>query len=86
MAFLPDVKKASVNVILSRMKNGKASDMEVMSEAPIGAGVKDDAFVSFAEDLMQALQDKSVQGVAEVLESYFEYSRTKEMQLDKMEE
>lgn len=83
--FLPDKKKA-VTMILSRMKNGVSKDLEKKPEESVDSGVKDDAFGSFAEDMMQAFQDKSVMGLAEVLESFFEYIRSKDIEQDKQEE
>lgn len=82
--FLPDKKKA-VSVILSRMNGGKSKDLEKKPEESIDSGIKDDAFTTFAEDMMQAFQDKSVMGLAEVLESFFQYVQSKDVEQDEQE-
>ena len=68
--FLPDKKKAA-SIILSRMSGGKEKTTEAAPTEQVG--VKDDAYTSMAEDLLQALEAKSVPDIAEVLESVCQY-------------
>lgn len=82
--FLLDKKKV-VSVILSKMKDGKSKDLETKPEESVDSGIKDDAFTSFAEDMMQAFQDKSVLSLSQVLESFFEYVQSKDMDQDEQE-
>lgn len=61
-------KKRSVSMILSKMdKDGKVTETDVAQESG-----PQDAYTAFAEDLMSAIKDGSVQRAASVLRSYHE--------------
>lgn len=65
--FLHDRKKA-VSVILSKMgKDGSTSEVHVASE---GGG--HDEYSAFAEDMLAAFEDKSVQKLASCLKAFHE--------------
>lgn len=64
--MFPIDKKKTAMIILSKM--GK--DQEVKQESESDESL--DMYKAFAEDLMQAINDKSVQGVAEVFKSFHE--------------
>lgn len=65
--FLNDKKKA-VSVILSKVRpDGSESESEVAEEAKEGG-----EYEAFAEDLLAAIESKSVQSLAQVLRSFHE--------------
>ncbi len=81
--FLNDKKKA-VSVILSRLdKPGK--DMEVKEEMEVGSEAGGELKM-IAEDLMQAMESKSVVDVKGALEALCEYICTKDLKEESSEE
>jgi len=74
--MFPIDKKKTAMIILSKM--GK--DQEVKDESETDDSLE--MYKAFAEDLMQSINDKSVQGVAQVLKSFHELMEEKDEEQD----
>lgn len=68
--IIPDTKKAAT-VILSKMKSdGTSADTEVKPEENMDDSME--GYTAAAEDILHAVETKSVQGLATALKSFFE--------------
>jgi len=74
-------KKRAASVILSKMdKDGRSKEMHVAPESG-----EHNEYTSFAEDLLSAVKENSVQRVASVLKNYHEMIKEEDEEEDKQE-
>lgn len=83
--MFPIDKKKTAMLILAKMgKDGKSENMEVKNE---NGEDESSEYKACAEDMMQAVQDKSVEKMMEVLKAFHEIIKNKDVEQDmEMEE
>lgn len=83
--MFPIDKKKTAMLILAKMgKDGKSENMEVKNE---NGDDEASEYKACAEDMMQAVQDKSVEKMMEVLKAFHEIIKNKDVEQDmEMEE
>ena len=84
--MFPIDKKKTAMLILAKMgKDGKSENMEVKNESGDDEDVAE--YKAIAEDMMQAVQDKSVDKMMEVLKAFHEIIKHEDVEQDmEMEE
>ena len=79
--IIPDKKKATT-IILSRLKSGTPQNMPVKPETDAHEKPEDEPLAIAAQDLLQAINDKSVMGVKEALRSFMDLIQSDDEKLD----
>lgn len=79
--MFPIDKKKTAMVILAKMgKDGKSENMEVKNEESMDDDVAE--YKAVAEDMLQAINDKSVDKLAEVFKAYHEIIKHEDVEQD----
>ena len=79
--MFPIDKKKTAMIILAKMgKDGKSENMEVKSEKSEDEGSAE--YKAIAEDMMQAISDKSVDKMVEVLKAFHECIKYHDVEQD----
>lgn len=83
--MFPIDKKKTAMIILSKMNDsGKEKSQEVENEESMSEDYAE--YHAIAEDMLQAISDKSVIDLAKVLEAFHEIIKHEDMEQDKAEE
>ena len=79
--MFPIDKKKTAMLILAKMgKDGKSENMEVKNEESMDEDVAE--YKAVAEDMMQAIQDKSVDKLMEVMKAFHEIIKHEDVEQD----